>query len=316
MAAPRVSSFMDKLNTDFLNDVLEGFSADQKWIWPKYFYDATGVEIYEEIKKVPEYYLPKHERQLISDIAGDLAEILPEVRQVVEYGGGSDVRTETVVKTLPSLTEYLPVDVAIEQLDSTAEIVKAVRPGIEVTPLLGDFVDLPQIPTGDPSLRLGFLPGSTIGNFNTGKAREFLAHVHEHLGVGSHLLIGYDLIKDVDVLLAAYDDAAGVTRRFNLNLIDRINRELSGDLDHDMFWHMVVYNHEFDRIETYLESTIDQTVTIAGRQFHFDKGERLHTEHSHKYSEARFAAIIEDTGWTHQKTWTSENDYYAITLRA
>ena len=305
---------MDKPNNEFLNDIIEGFSADQKWIWPKYFYDAKGVEIYEEIKNVPEYYLPKHERQLITDIAPDLADILPEVRQVIEYGGGSDVRTETVIRTLPSLAEYLPVDVAIEQLDSTAEIVKAIRPGIEVTGLLGDFVNLPPIPSGDSALRLGFFPGSTIGNFNAGKAREFLAHVHEHLGEGSHLLIGYDLVKDIDTLLAAYDDAAGVTRRFNLNLLDRINRELSGNIDRNTFWHIVIYNSELDRIETYLESTIDQTVTIAGRQFHFDKGERLHTEYSHKYSETRFARIIEDTGWTHQKTWTSENDYYAMTL--
>jgi len=307
---------MDKPTNEFLDDVIEGFSADQKWIWPKYFYDAKGVEIYEEIKDLPEYYLPRHERQLINDIAEDLAEILPDVRQVIEYGGGSDVRTETVIKTLPGLHEYLPVDVSNEQLESTAQIVGAIRPEIEITGLLGDFVNLPTIPSGDPALRLGFFPGSTIGNFNVGKAQEFLDHVHEHLGEGSHLLIGYDRVKDVETLLAAYDDAAGVTRRFNLNLLDRINRELGGNIDRHTFWHMVEYNTEFDRIETYLESTIDQTITIAGHQFHFDRGERLHTEHSHKYTEARFATIIQNTDWTPQKTWTSENDYYALTLLA
>ncbi len=305
---------MDDSENEFLVDIIKGFSAPQKWTLPKYFYDAVGVEIYEQIKQVPEYYLPKHERALLSEIADQLDGLLGHVRQVVEYGGGSDVRTETLVKALEGLTEYLPLDVAIEQLESTAEVVSAIRPDITITPLLGDFANLPELESGDSQSRLGFLPGSTIGNFDSGGAQQFLARIHDHLGSGSHLLVGYDLVKDRDVLVAAYDDAAGVTRRFNLNLLDRINRELGGDIDRMKFWHMVEYNEELDRIETYLQSTVDQTVTVGGHAFVFTAGERIHTENSHKYSETRFAAAIEDTGWTHLKTWTSENDYYALTL--
>jgi dimethylhistidine N-methyltransferase len=305
---------MDKAKNEFLNDVIEGFSAQQKWISPKYFYDAVGVDIYEEIKEVPEYYLPNHERALVAEIAEELGTRLSDVRQVVEYGGGSDVRTEAVVRALPQLVQYLPLDVAIEQLEATAETVSAIRPELTITPLLGDFASLPDLESGESESRLGFLPGSTIGNFASGGAQDFLARIRRHLGDGSHLLLGYDLVKDQEVLLAAYDDAAGVTRRFNLNLLDRINRELDGDINRLTFWHMVEYNEAFDRIETYLESTIDQIVTIAGHKFQFKAGERIHTENSHKYTEQRFAAAIEDTGWTHLKTWTSENDYYALTL--
>ena len=305
---------MENSNSEFLADIVEGFSAPQKWTLPKYFYDAIGVEIYEEIKEVPEYYLPKHERALIASIGDQLAEHLPDVRQVIEYGGGSDVRTKTLVRSLVNLTEYLPLDVAIEQLDATTEIVSAIRPDLTITPLLGDFGDLPELQSGNPESRLGFLPGSTIGNFDSGGAQAFLARIHDHLGQGSNLLVGYDLVKDRDVLIAAYDDAAGVTRRFNLNLLERINRELDADIDPSTFWHMVEYNEDLDRIETYLQSTIDQIITVAGREFHFAAGERVHTENSHKYTEQRFAAAIEDTGWTHLKTWNSENDYYAMTL--
>lgn len=305
---------MDNSENEFLSDILTGFSAPQKWISPKYFYDAIGVAIYEEIKDVPEYYLPKHERALVAEIADELGTRLSHVRQVIEYGGGSDVRTEAVVRALPGMVEYMPLDVAVEQLESTAQIVTGVRPDVKITPLLGDFAELPPLDSGDSHSRLGFLPGSTIGNFNSGGAQDFLRRIHEHLGDGSHLLVGYDLVKDRDVLLAAYDDAAGVTRRFNLNLLDRINRELDGDIDRLKFWHMVSYDEEFDRIQTFLESTVDQIVTISGQPFRFEAGERIHTENSHKYSEQRFAAAIEDTGWSHIKTWTSENDYYAMTL--
>lgn len=306
--------YMDPSTREFLDDVVTGFSAQQKWISPKYFYDATGVEIYSEIKELPEYYLPRHERALINEIADELAGELCHVRQVIEYGGGSDTRTATVVRALSGLTEYLPVDVASEQLESTTEIVSAIRPDLKITPLLGDFASLPDIESGQSHTRLGFLPGSTIGNFSTRGTQDFLHGIHDHLGDDSHLLVGYDLVKDRKTLIAAYDDAAGVTRRFNLNLIDRINNELGGNLDRNTFWHIVEYNDELDRIETYLQSTIDQTVTVGGHKFSFDAGERLHTENSHKYTERRFAEVIEDTNWTHKKTWTSENDYYALTL--
>ncbi len=303
-----------KEREQFLQDVVEGLSQPQKELSPKYFYDTRGCEIYEEIKWVEEYYLPRTEYAILNAIVDEVQEILPTIKRVIEYGGGSGLRTETMVLNLKSLTEYLPIDVAMEQLEASAESIKKIRPDLEVTPLLGDFAHLPAMPECCPTERLGFLPGSTIGNFQFAEAKDFLTRINKQLGKGSHLLLGYDLVKDVDTLLAAYDDAKGVTARFNLNVLSRINRELNADFDLRFFKHEARFNSEKSRIEMHLVSTQKQDVTIADQSFHFAKGESIHTENSHKYSAEQFTRLIDGTGWKEQKTWTDEKGFYAVTL--
>ena len=300
--------------TQFLADVIECLSLEQKELPSKYFYDPRGCEIYDEIKWLDEYYLPRTEYAILNAVIGELKETLPDVRRIIEYGGGSGLRTETLVKSLTQLEEYLPIDVAAEQLDSSAQSINNIRPDLKVTGLLGDFSDLPKLPQSNSSERLGFLPGSTIGNFYFKFANDFLTRIHQQLGEGSQLLIGYDLVKDIDVLIAAYDDSKGVTARFNLNLLNRINRELGGDFDLRFFKHEARFNEEKSRIEMHLVSTVEQEVKIADQSFHFTKDESIHTENSHKYSAEQFTRLIENTGWKEQKTWTDEKGLYAVSL--
>ena len=302
------------LHTQFLADVIEGLSLEQKELPSKYFYDPRGCEIYEEIKWLDEYYLPRSEYDILNSVIGELQETLPDVRRIIEYGGGSGLRTETLVKSLPQLEEYLPIDVAVEQLDSSAQSIANIRPGLKVTGLLGDFSDLPELPDSIATERLGFLPGSTIGNFYFKFANDFLTRIHQQLGEGSQLLIGYDLVKDIDVLIAAYDDTKGVTARFNLNLLSRINRELNADFDLRYFKHEARFNSEKSRIEMHLISTVEQEVVISEQTVHFGKGESIHTENSHKYSSEQFTRLLESTGWKEQKTWTDEKGFYAVSL--
>ncbi len=308
------SELEQKERAQFLQDVVEGLSHPQKELSPKYFYDTRGCEIYEEIKWLDEYYLPRTEYAILNSIVDEVQEILPTIKRVIEYGGGSGLRTETMVLNIKSLTEYIPIDVAMEQLEASAESIKKIRPDLEVTPLLGDFSHLPEMPECCPTERLGFLPGSTIGNFEISDAKDFLTRIRQQLGEDSHLLLGYDLVKDVDTLLAAYDDAKGVTARFNLNVLSRINRELNADFDLRFFKHEARFNADKSRIEMHLVSTQEQDVLIDEHSVHFDKDESIHTENSHKYSAEQFAQLIEGTGWKEQKTWTDENGFYAVSL--
>ncbi|MBT8142457.1 MAG: L-histidine N(alpha)-methyltransferase [Gammaproteobacteria bacterium] len=298
----------------FQADVLAGLALEQKELPSMYFYDTRGCEIYEEIKWLDEYYLPRTEYAILKNRVTELKERLPDVRQVIEYGGGSGLRTETLVQSLTQLQEYLPIDVAQEQLEATAESIQNIRPDLKVSGLLGDFSKLPELADSDPRSRLGFLPGSTIGNFYFKVAKDFLSRIRQQLGAGSHLLIGYDRVKDVDVLLAAYDDSKGVTARFNLNLLNRINRELGGNFDLRFFKHEARFNAEKSRIEMHLVSTREQDVTIGDSTFHFYAGESIHTENSHKYTDEQFARLLQGTGWEQKKVWCDKNGYYALAL--
>ena len=310
----KLSEQEQKEREQFLQDVVEGLSQSQKTLSPKYFYDTRGCEIYEEIKWVDEYYLPRTEYTILNAIVAEVQALIPTVKRVVEYGGGSGLRTETMVLNMQHLEEYLPMDVAIEQLEASAESIKNIRPGLEVTPLLGDFANLPAMPECCPTERLGFLPGSTIGNFELDEAKDFLKRIHQQLGDGSHLLLGYDRVKNTDTLLAAYDDSKGVTARFNLNVLSRINRELNANFDLRFFKHEARFNSEKSRIEMHLVSTREQVVSISSQEFNFAKGESIHTENSHKYSAEIFSKLIQGTGWTEKKTWSDDNNLYFVSL--
>lgn len=296
----------------FADHVIAGLSDDPKWLSAKYFYDAKGSELFEEITRLPEYYPTRTELSILERCTAEMAAYIPLAAALVEFGTGSTKKARIVLNAAPQIAAYVPVDISGEFLAQEAAAVRRDMPNIAVLPVVADFTrdfDLSQIRSRP---RVGFFPGSTIGNFEPEDAAEFLRQAGRILGPGSTMIVGVDRIKDTAVLKAAYDDAAGVTARFNLNVLRRMNRELGGDFDLAAFRHRAFYNAENHRIEMHLESLKVQSVTVAGRIFEFRKGETIHTENSYKYTVESFRALAEAAGWRPVTTWTDENDYFAI----
>jgi len=297
----------------FAEDLLAGLSATPKRIPPKHFYDPEGSRLFERITGLPEYYPTRTERMILERRAPDIARLLPVGAALVEFGSGSSEKLRLLRDVLPTLSAYVPVDISAEFLAQEAASVRRDISGIAVLPVVADFTrdfELPPQVRARP--RVGFFPGSTIGNFEPEDAAEFLRQAGRILGPGATMIVGVDRIKDEAVLNAAYDDAAGVTARFNLNILRRMNRELGGDFDLSAFRHRAFYNVADHRIEMHLESLKAQTVTVAGRAFSFAKGETIHTENSYKYTVDSFRALAAEAGWRPVATWTDANDYFAV----
>jgi dimethylhistidine N-methyltransferase len=238
---------------------------------------------------------------------------IPLSAALVEFGTGSTKKARLLIDAAPQLAAYVPVDISAEFLAQEAAAVRRDVPWLPVFPVAADFTrdfDLPVQIRARP--RVGFFPGSTIGNFEPPDAAEFLRQAARVLGAGATMIVGVDLIKDQAVLNAAYDDAAGVTAKFNLNVLTRMNRELGGDFDLSSFRHRAFYNSEGRRIEMHLESLKAQTVRVAGRSFEFARGETIHTENSYKYTIESFRALATDAGWRPVATWTDENKYFSV----
>jgi dimethylhistidine N-methyltransferase len=238
---------------------------------------------------------------------------MPPGAALVEFGSGSSTKTRKVLSTAASLAAYVPVDISAEFLNQEAAAVRRDVPWLAVLPVAADFTrdfELPAHIRARP--RVGFFPGSTIGNFEPEDATEFLRQAARILGPGATMIVGVDRIKDKPVLDAAYDDAAGVTARFNLNVLARMNRELGGNFDLSSFRHRAFYNVENHRIEMHLESLKSQGVTVAGRTFAFAEGETIHTENSYKYTLESFRGLAREAGWRPAATWTDEKDYFAV----
>lgn len=297
----------------FADHVMAGLGDHPKWLSAKYFYDAAGSDLFEQITELPEYYPTRTELSILRRCAGEMAGYIPLSAALVEFGTGSTKKARILIEASPQLATYVPVDISAEFLAAEAAAVRRDIPWIAVLPVAADFTrdfDLPPQIRARP--RVGFFPGSTIGNFEPEDAAEFLRQAGRILGAGATMIVGVDRIKDTDVLNAAYDDAAGVTAKFNLNVLARMNRELGGDFDLSSFRHRAFYNVEAHRIEMHLESLRDQTVTVAGRTFAFAKGETIHTENSYKYTVESFRALAQSAGWRPVATWTDERDYFAI----
>jgi dimethylhistidine N-methyltransferase len=297
----------------FRDDVIAGLSAQRKRIPPKYFYDATGSRLFEQITQLPEYYPTRTELQILADNAAEIVKVVLPGAALVEFGSGSATKVRILLRAAPELSAYVPVDISVEYLDGEAERLRREFPGLTVLPVAADFTQdfaLPAAVLDRP--RMGFFPGSTIGNFEPHEAAAFLRHAARMLGAGAELIVGVDLVKDPDVLHAAYNDAAGVTARFNKNLLVRINRELGGDFDLDRFEHHAFYNREMRRIEMHLASCRRQKVRVAGRTFEFRAGETIHTENSYKYSIDGFVALARGAGWVRQKTWTDSDGLFSL----
>jgi dimethylhistidine N-methyltransferase len=302
-----------EVDSPFMHDVIAGLTARPKQLPPKYFYDEAGARLFEEITALPEYYPTRCELAILRERSGDIARFFPEGSALIEFGSGSSRKVRIVLEAAPTIAAYVPVDISSEMLVQEAAELRRDHPRLAVLPVEADFTQPFVLPAAVAGMaHTGFFPGSTIGNFEPHQACSFLRHAGHVLGRGAKLIIGVDLVKDASILNAAYDDAAGVTAKFNLNLLARINRELGGDFDLESFSHHAFYNSERHRIEMHLASKKRQKVRVAGRAIEFRAGETIHTENSYKYTLETFGALARGSGWNPVAVWTDAGGNFSV----
>lgn len=305
----------DHASDNFRDDVLNGLQQSPKRLPSKYFYDERGSQLFDDICELHEYYPTRTEMALLQTISAEVAALVGEGATVIEFGSGSSTKIRILLDALDDPSAYVPVDISREHLLVSAKDLADSYPALRVVPVCADYTqpfDVPEI--AGEKVRAGFFPGSTIGNFTRADAISFLRAAASDLGHNNGLLIGVDLRKDVARLHAAYNDAAGVTAAFNLNLLERINRELGGDFNLDAFVHDARWVPEPGRIEMHLVSEEAQDVTLAGETFHFEAGESIHTEDSHKYDVDGFKALAAEAGWDSVECWTDPDELFSIHL--
>ena len=301
--------------SEFAEAILAGLAGDPRSVPCRFFYDARGSELFEEITKLDEYYLTRTETALLEAHGEEIAALAGDGRILIEFGSGSSRKTSLLLDALSRVPAYIPIDIAAESLREAAEWLSGRHPGLTIAPLIADFTAtraLPPLARRKP--RLGFFSGSTIGNLTHGEARAFLGNAARLLGPGSAFLLGVDLKKSERILIPAYNDARGVTAAFNLNLLVRANRALGADFDLSRFAHDAVWNEAAGRIEMYLVSLAAQSVRVAGRDFDFAEGERIHTENSHKYTIDAFQLLARSSGWTPVKAWADPDQLFSLHL--
>lgn len=298
----------------FVEDVIAGLSAPIPAIPARWFYDHRGSELFEEITRLPSYYPTAAETALLQRIMPELAARIPPGMAVVEFGAGSAAKTPLLLQEVAPAA-YVPVDISGEYLDESAAELRSRFPGLPVHPVSADFARAFSLPAEVEALpKLGFFPGSTIGNFVPRSATDLLRNFRELLGTGALLLIGMDTVKPVERLLAAYDEPEGVTARFNLNLLERINRELGADIPLDAFRHDARWNDILSRIEMHLVATRDVSFTVGGRTFSFREGQSIHTENSHKYGRRGARLLLLAGGWTPIAEWADSEEAFLTIL--
>lgn len=298
--------------TGFATDVIAGLSATPKKLPPKYFYDSTGSELFEKITELPEYYPTRTEVGILKDRAKEIATLIPKGAALIEFGSGASTKTR-IVMWASRLASYVPVDISGDFLAQEANRLKREFPHVAMLPVAADFTKPFELPaTIQGQQRVGFFPGSTIGNFEPHEAAAFLKDAGNILGEGSMLIVGVDLVKDPKVLQKAYSDSQGVTAKFNLNLLTRMNRELGANFNLATFEHHAFFNRERSRIEMHLASKKRQRVIVAGESFDFRAGETIHTENSYKYTVESFGCMARGSGWTLTKVWTDMNEYFSV----
>lgn len=308
-----VPTARDAETETFAYDVIAGLSATHKRIPPKYFYDSEGSRLFEEITHTAEYYPTRSEHEILRMQAGAMVQHFPAGAALVEFGSGACIKVRFLLDAARKLKAYVPVDISGDFLATEAATLRTGYPGLAILPVAADFMKPFALPDAVADLpKIGFFPGSTIGNFEPHEAAAFLRHAGTILGKGAVMVVGVDLVKDEKVLNAAYNDAAGVTARFNLNVLRRINRELGGDFKLGAFEHHAFYNRERRRIEMHLASRARQRVTVAGATFDIRAGETIHTENSYKYTPQSFAALARGAGWTLLDSWTDANGNFAV----
>src|SRR5262245_30008064 len=300
-------------DTPFAHDVIAGLAARPKALPPKYFYDEAGAKLFEKITELPEYYLTRTELMILREHAADIARLLPERTALVEFGSGSSRKARILIDAAPKIAAYVPVDMSSAMLAQEADDLRRDYPRVAVLPVDADFSTPFTLPPAiDGMRRTGFFPGSTIGNFEPHDGSAFLRHAGRMLGPNALLIIGIDLVKDANVLNAAYEDSQGITAKFNLNLLARINRELGADFNLDAFCHQAFYNTERRRVEMHLASRKRQKARVAGRVIDFRVGETIHTENSYKFTVEAFGALARGSGWTPVASWTDPKGYFSV----
>lgn len=300
-------------SSKFLRDVLSGLSQPQKTIPPQYFYDNEGSALFERICDAPEYYLTRTELSILRDAAPAIAARAGPNIALVEFGSGSSTKARILLDALKAPAAYVAIDISGDHMRAAANELRTDYPGLDVVSVEADFLDEVRLPREVRGNRLlGFFPGSTIGNLSHRQAEEFMRRLGGKFAPGSGLLIGVDMKKHGAVLDAAYNDAAGVTAAFNLNLLVRINRELGGNFDLRRFRHNAFYNAPLGRIEMHLESTRPQSVQIAGLMFVFCEGETIHTENSYKYSVSEFQSLAVRSGWSPVDCFVGDRAMFSI----
>lgn len=317
--AAQIIEAMDAQRSAFEADVIAGLAGKPKTLPSRWLYDDRGSALFEQITDLPEYYPTRTETRILRENAAALAAFCGRDAVVIEYGAGASVKSRILLRALRRPRLYVPVDIAGDFLAISARQLRAQFPSIDVLPVAADFTGdfaLPErVPADAP--RTGLFLGSTIGNLDRAEAIDFLRRVHRHVGQADsghsrRALIGIDLRKSTDILIPAYDDAAGVTAAFNRNVLRRINRELGGSFEPDRFAHEARWNAAESAIEMHLVSTRFQTAVAAGRAFDFAEGETIHTESSRKYTPESFAAMAREAGWQVAEAWTDRDDLFAI----
>jgi len=301
----------------FYGEVLAGLLAPRKRLPCKYFYDEEGSALFDRICELPEYYLTRTEMGIMRDHAGEIARRIGPGCQLVELGSGSSVKTRLLLDALPDVAAYVPVDISGEHLRRSAARLAAAYPNVEVLPVCADYtrefaVPPPSSAAAGACRRVAYFPGSTVGNFDPDEARQFLRRIASLVRPGGGLLIGFDLKKDPALLHAAYNDAAGVTAAFNLNVLARLNRELGADFDVGQFRHYAFYQPNAGRIEMHLVSERPQSVRMNGDRIVVGRGESIHTECSYKYTPAEFEHLARSAGFEPAGRWTDPREWFCV----
>jgi dimethylhistidine N-methyltransferase len=298
---------------DFRAQVLHGLRQARKQLPCKFFYDQRGSQLFDQICELDEYYLTRTELAILNRHVGEMAAMIGPGCRIVEYGSGSSQKTRLLLDHLESPAAYVPLDISREHLLDAAARLATTYPALNILPVCADYTRPFTLPNANGAARtVIYFPGSTIGNFEPHEARSFLAAAARQVGAGGGLLIGVDLKKDPARLHAAYNDVRGVTAAFNLNLMERINRELAATFSLDRFAHYAFYNPRLGRIEMHLVSLTSQTCQIGAESFYFREGETIFTESSYKYTLPEFASIAATAGWKVKHIWTDDNRMFSI----
>ncbi|WP_438729008.1 L-histidine N(alpha)-methyltransferase [Parasphingorhabdus sp. DH2-15] len=298
----------------FLADIMRCFTDKTYAIPARWLYDRQGSELFEAITQLPEYYLTRVETALLEAVCPHVADITGKGRAVVEFGSGSSTKTPHLLRAIDPAA-YVPIDISADFLASSNAVLQEQFPELNILPVAADFMHPLTLPSAVTDLpKLGFFPGSTIGNMVPRSSIDLLRAMRGNLGVGAYLLIGMDRIKDEGLMLAAYNDQQGVTSQFTLNLLTRINRELDGDIPVSSFRHLSIWNDRYSRIEAYIEALEDVRFTINDQSFAMAAGEKIHAENSHKYGLRDARLMLRAGGWSPVAEWNAPDDAYTLFL--